>query len=118
MFRMNDLNENQVLTITASDRLTIDDYKRLLPELEELLEKHDSVRFYIKLENLSGFDMEALWKEIKFDYKHKNQYGKTAIVGDKKWEKWGTKISKLFFDAEMKFFDKSQSDEAWNWVNA
>ena len=117
MLRIDDLNENQVLTITASDRLTREDYDRLLPELEELLEKNDPVRFYIKLEDISGFEMGALVEDLKFDFKHKNQYGKTAIVGDKKWEEWGTKISKMFFDSEMKFFYEDQRDDAWNWVN-
>jgi len=45
-------------------------------------------------------------------------FGKTAIVGDKKWEESGTKISKLFFDSKMKFFYKDQSDEVWRWVNS
>jgi len=117
MLRIDNLNENQVLTIRASDRLTKEDYNRLLPELEQMLEKHSPLRFYIKLEDLSGFEIEALVEDLKFDYKHKNQYGKTAIVGDKKWEEWGTKISKIFFDSEMKFFYKDQSDEAWSWVN-
>jgi hypothetical protein len=117
MLRIDNLTENKVLAITVSGRLTKEDYDRLLPELEELLEKHDSVRFYIKLEDLSGFETGALWKDMKFDFKHKNQYGKTAIVGDKKWEEWATKISKILFDSEMKFFYKDQSDDAWNWVN-
>ena len=34
-FRIDDLNENQVLTITASDQLTKEDYSQLLPELEQ-----------------------------------------------------------------------------------
>ena len=38
-FRIDDLNENQVLTITASDRLTKEGYNQLLPELEQMLEK-------------------------------------------------------------------------------
>ena len=118
MLRIGNLTENKVLTITASEVLTKKDYDRLLPELEKLLDNHGRLRFFIKLENLSGFDMEALWEDIKFDYKHKNQYGRTAIVGDKKWEEWGAKISKMFFDSEMKFFYQNQSDDAWNWVNA
>jgi hypothetical protein len=54
---------------------------------------------------------------VKFDYKHSSRYGKTAIVGHKKWQEWGTKISKLFLDTEMRFFYEDQSDEAWRWVN-
>lgn len=117
MLRIDNLNENRVLTLTASDKLTRKDYEHLLPDLEDMLNKHGTLRFYIMLEDLSGFDLGALWQEIKFDYKHKNQFGKTAIVGDKKWEEWSTTFSKLFFDSEMKFFYKDKSVEAWKWVN-
>ena len=118
MLRIDNPNENKVLTVLASGTLTKEDYLRLLPGLEKMLEKHGTLRFFIKLEDFSGFKLGALWEDIKFDYKHKNQYGKTAILGDKKWEEWGTKISKIFFDSEMKFFYKDQSNEAWNWVNS
>jgi hypothetical protein len=117
MLRIDHPNENKVVTVTVSKQLTKEDYQRLLPELEEMLKQYGALRFYIELKEFSGFEMGALWEDIKFDYKHKNQYGKTAIVGDKHWEEWGTKISKLFFDAEMKFFYEDQSDEAWSWVN-
>lgn len=67
------------------------------------------IRFYIRLEDFEGFGLEAIWEDIKFDYNHQRQYGKTAIVGDKKWEEWGTKFSNIFFDAELKFFDREQA---------
>lgn len=118
MLKIGTLNENQVLTVTASQKLTKEDYTCLLPELEKLLEKHGSLRFYIVLEDFAGFELGALTEDIKFDIRHKNQFGKTAIVGDKKWEEWGTKISKIFFCSEMAFFYKDQSDEAWDWVNS
>ncbi|NNE66232.1 MAG: STAS/SEC14 domain-containing protein [Pyrinomonadaceae bacterium] len=118
MLRIGKLNENGVLTINVSGSLTKEDFDRHLPELEILLEQQDMLRFFIKLEDFSGYELDALWEDIKFDHKHKNQYGKTAIVGEKRWEEWGTKLSSLFFDAKMKFFYNDQSDEAWKWVNS
>ena len=56
-------------------------------------------------------------KCLAFDAKHKNDLGKTAIVGDSKWEEWATDIASLFFDADMKFFEESESVQAWRWVN-
>lgn len=117
MLRIDNLNENQVLTVTASERLTKEDYNGVLPELEEILKKHGTLNFYIKLEDISGVEMGALWEDVKFDYRQKNQFGKTAIVGDRKWEEWFMKISRIFFDSKMKFFYQDQSEEAWNWVN-
>ena len=118
MLKIEALNENRVVTITASGKLTKKDYDQLLPELEKLLHSLESLRCYIKLDDFTGFDLDALWEDIKFDQKHMDQYGKTAIVGDKKWEEWGTKFSALFFKSELKFFYKNHSDNAWEWVNS
>ena len=117
MLKVENLNENKVLSITASGKLTKEDYTSMLPELEDLLKNHGMIRFYLRLEDFEGFEWEALWEDIKFDYAHQRQYGKTAIVGNKKWEELGTKFSSLFFDAEMKFFYKEQAQDAWDWVN-
>jgi hypothetical protein len=38
------------------------------------------LRFYIKLDKLSGIEPEALRKDLEFDRRHKGRYGKTAIV--------------------------------------
>jgi len=118
MLTVENLNENKVLTITATGKLTKGDYTSMLPELVSLLKNHGLIRFYIKLEDFQGFEVEALWEDIKFDYEHQRQYGKTAIVGSKKWEELGTKFSSLFFGAEMKFFYKEQANDAWDWVNS
>lgn len=118
MLKIDNINDKQVVTISVSGKVTKDDYEKILPQLEGLLEQYKTLRFYITLDDLSGFEKEALWKDIKFDAKHKNQYGKTAIVGDKKWEEWGIKISNLFFDAEMQFFYTDQLTKAWEWVNS
>ena len=117
MLKVENLNENKVLPIIVSGTLTMEDYISLLPELEDLLKKQGVIRFYIRLEDFEGFELEALWEDIKFDFAHQRQYGKTAIVGSKKWEEWGTRFSSLFLGAETKFFYKDQAQDAWDWVN-
>ena len=60
---------------------------------------------------------QALWDEMKFDVKHCNDIERCAIVGDPSWHQWMTKMGQTIFRrAQMKYFDKSQSEEAWQWV--
>lgn len=117
MLNIGNLNDNEVLTITAKGKLKEEDYNRVLPQLEQLLQEHEKLRFFIKLDDFQGFEPEALWKELKFDKKHRDEFGKTAVVGDRKWEELGTKLSDLFFRAEVRFFESEGSDKAWEWVN-
>jgi len=118
MFVLDGPNENDVLTVSISQHLTKDDYQQFLPKLEKLFQQNRKLRFFIELKDFYGFEIGALWEDLKFDLKHKNQYGKAAIVGETKWVEWGTKIAALFFASEMKFFSKEQRDEAWQWVNS
>lgn len=118
MLNIDQPNENEVVKIEVSKKLTMEDYEKYLPEFDRLFEKYDALRFYIVLEDFFGFELEALLEEIKFDYRHKNQFGKSAIVGDKKWEEWLANFSGLLVESRMKFFEKEQKQEAWNWVNS
>ena len=117
MLTLGQLNENKVVTIHVQGKLTKTDYERVLPDLEIMMNEHGVLKFYIKLEDFSGFDMDALWEDIKFDYKQQKQYGKIAIVGQKQWEEWGVKLSDLFFKSEVKFFYEEQAEQAWQWIN-
>ncbi len=60
----------------------------------------------------------ALWDEIKFDVVHARQIERCAVVGDRAWEAWMTKLSRpLFSRAEMRFYDVPERNKAWEWIN-
>lgn len=65
----------------------------------------------------TGWTLGGLWRDLKFDAEHAKQFGRMAILGDRKWEKWGTEASDPFFPGEMHFFDKSQRGEAEAWLH-
>lgn len=116
MIEIGTLGDDKVLPVTASGKVTKEDYEKAIPKLEALLEEHGTLRFFIRLENVTGFELGALWEDLKFDRRHMNEFGKTAIVGDRTWEEWLTRISGLFFSPEVKFFYADREDEAREWV--
>ncbi len=38
------------------------------------------------------------------------------MVGDRKWEKWVANFCKPFAKAKVKYFDRSEVDAAWKWL--
>ena len=67
--------------------------------------------------DFSGWDLGGLWQDLKFDLAHKDRFGWIAIVGDKKWEEWGTKLSDLLFhSAQMCFFWPDQRTQGERWL--
>lgn len=116
MIEIGTVSEDKVLPVTASGKVSKADYEKAIPQLESLLEEHGSLRFFVKLENVSGFELGALWEDLKFDRKHMNQFGRTAVVGDKAWEEWLTRVSGLFFSPEVRFFYSDDEEAARAWV--
>ena len=110
--------ENGLLWIRAGGRLEDEDYNRFVPQFERIAEREaGTVPMVIELApDFSGWDLGGLWRDLKFDIRHKDCFGRIAIIGDSKWEEWGTEMSSSLFRAEMKFFQPSQRSHAESWV--
>lgn len=63
-------------------------------------------------------DIAGLWKDIRFDAKHQDDMECVAVVGEKNWEAWATKLSQPFLKADMRFFTPDQSDAVRKWITA
>lgn len=106
-----------VVVVTASGRLSDEDYKRFVPEFEGLAARAGGpLRMLVELVDFQGWEPRALWDELRFDAAHRDAFGRMAVVGDKAWQEWGTKLSKPFFAAEMRFFEPSRIDAARDWL--
>jgi hypothetical protein len=53
---------------------------------------------------------------MKFGRDYHKKIEKMAIVGDKKWQEWLTKVAEPFYAVEAKFFSPDDIDDAWAWV--
>jgi hypothetical protein len=108
----------KVLAIQLSGKLLHRDYQEFVPMLEKRIEEHGSVRCFIELTDFEGIEFHALWDEFKFDAQHARQIERCAIVGDREWESWMTKLSRpIFSNAKIQFYDLAERDKAWEWIN-
>ena len=106
-----------LLHVRAGGRLEPEDYERFVPLFETLADRAPgSVPMLIDLgPDFAGWSFAGLWRDAKFDVKHNDRFGRIAVVGDRKWEKWGSELAAPFFPGtEMRFFDRDQgAAEAW-----
>jgi hypothetical protein len=70
------------------------------------------------MEDFDGWTAKALWSDVKFDFKHRNDFEKVAMVGRKDWMDWMTQLMKPFTSAEIKFFELEEQAAARAWINA
>lgn len=106
-----------VVDITASGTLTSEDYDRLIPELERVAAEQGPLRIYIELHDFTGWTPPALWKDIRFDAQHQDDMERIAVVGERRWEDWATRLSKPFLKADVRFFPREEAEEARRWLS-
>ncbi len=88
-----------------------------MPKLEKLIEERGSILCLVQMIDVHGIEPRALWDEIKFDVRHARQIERCAVVGDRAWEAWMTRLSRLILvNAEIRFFDKTECEQAWEWI--
>ena len=111
-----DRRSDGILAIYADGQLTTDDYADFVPRFETLAQGGPTPMRIELGPAFTGWSVPALWRDLKFDYRHRGQFGRTAIIGDKRWEKWRTELTDPFFAGAVRFFDLSRSDEAEQWL--
>jgi hypothetical protein len=107
-------NSGNVLVVNVSGKLAHADYREFLPKLEAIVREHGKAFLLVHLEDFHGWEIDAVWDDIRLGLTRGGDFGCCAIVGEKKWQKWITRLVRPFF--KVKYFDKSELLEAWRWV--
>ncbi|MCW5705223.1 MAG: STAS/SEC14 domain-containing protein [Bradyrhizobium sp.] len=113
--------EDRILVIRAGGKLSLAEYDRFVPAFEEAAAREPGrLPMLIELDDdFAGWDLGGLWRDLKFDVKYRERFGCIAVVGDKRWEEWGTKLSNpLFPSAEMRFFEHEARASAKMWLQS
>jgi hypothetical protein len=87
-----------------------------VPLFERLIAQHGKLRLLVEMQEFHGWDVSALWQDIKFDLKHFKDIERLALLGESKWEKGMATFCKPFTSATIRYFDVAQAAAARAWV--
>jgi len=99
-----------------SGKLHDEDYKTFVPLVDREIAKDGKVNVLAQFHDFHGWDVKALWDDIKISTTHCTKIKKIALVGEKTWEKWMAKVCKPFTMAKIQYFDASQIEAAKAWL--
>jgi hypothetical protein len=105
-----------VLGFRLSGKLHDEDYKKFVPAIDAALAQQGKVRLLAQFHDFHGWDLHALWDDIKFSTTHCTKIDRIALVGEKTWEKWMATVCKPFTMAKVRYFDAAQVDQALAWL--
>ena len=99
-----------------SGKLHDEDYKKFVPIVDAEIAKEGKVNFLAQLEDFHGWDLHALWDDVKFATTHCTKIKRIAMVGDRSWEKWMATVCKPFTMAKVRYFDTAEIEAAKAWL--
>jgi hypothetical protein len=105
-----------ILAFKMTGKLHDEDYKQFVPIVEMAIQAYGKVRLLAEFADFHGWDLHALWDDIKFATTHCADVERVALVGDQKWEEWMAKICRPFAMAKLRYFDARESITAWIWL--
>ena len=108
--------KGNLVRVEVSGQLTQDDYDALVPSWRATIARHGTMRMLFVMRDFEGWTPQAAWEDFRFDLKHHQQVERIAMVGEKQWQHWMTKIASWFVDPEVRYFDATQENEAESWV--
>lgn len=108
-------HDGKVLWVRASGKLTTGDYERFVPEFERLIERHGEIRIAFEARDFHGWEAGALWEDAKL-IRHYHDIERFAVVGEKRWEEWMSKLCKVFTKADVRFYALPEADQARAWL--
>jgi hypothetical protein len=117
MFEKLKESKGNVIGFLLTGKLTDADYKAVAPEFEEGIKRHGKIRLLWYLVEFHGWEPKAAWDDYEYWRKYGKDIERVAIVGEKLWEEWMTKLAKLFMRGNVKYFDQNELDDAWAWVS-
>lgn len=106
----------KVLSFKLSGKLHDEDYKQFVPLVDTAIGKEGKVRLLAQFHDFHGWDMKALWDDIKFSTTHCTKIERIALVGEKSWEKWMANVCKPFTMAKIRYFNATELDAAKAWL--
>jgi len=96
-------------------QITRDEVIKLEHEIEQAISKHGKIRVLLDLRPFPYADVGAFWEDVKFA-RHAKGIERAAVIGDRQWEKWATRIFGALSGTATRYFERSDAQRAWEWL--
>ena len=117
MFKFIDGLPRDVMAIEATGKVTHEDYRNtLIPKAEAMMAKGPIRMLYVIGQEFTGFELEALWDDSAFGFRHWHDFTHIAVVTDHPWMSAMVSMFKPLFHGEVRLFRLSELAAAKGWI--
>lgn len=117
MFEFGYLPAQKLLTVRMSGDLTADDCEAATSECKEAVDQAEGkLNAVLEIAGLRGWSIAELWKELKFDVEHFDDFRRVAVIDQPNAADLFGNTSSSFTSADVKFFTVEEIDDAKSWA--
>lgn len=105
-----------MIEVHVSGTLRHGDYEKFIPRVELRIQQHGPILLLVVMHDFHGWQPQAIWDDVKFDFRHYKDIRRIAMVGERKWQEWMSHFCKPFTAASIRYFDQHNLEEARKWL--
>jgi len=109
---------DRVLAYEISGDFTGDDMRTFIERLEEIASTGEKALLYQDIVDRGSFDLETIKVKIRNLGMIWRSVEKIAVVGDARWLEIYIGVMDHLTPQHMKYFERSQKDEAFAWLTS
>jgi hypothetical protein len=93
--------------------------ERISAALQKLTAQTGKARLLLAVQHYPSFNSaEDLYFDLRFAVPLADRIERLAVVGDRVWKDTWISLFGLFSGIQTAYFDRSEMDQAWQWVSA
>lgn len=110
-------NEENLLHVALSGKLTTREFEVFFAQLESDLGALSNLRVVFELGDVS-WQRRSGWTRLSFDSRHRTDIRKLAIIGDLSQSEWMASACEPLTVQEVQLFQPTQRKEALDWIGS
>jgi hypothetical protein len=107
---------DNILAVRVKDELTIPDFDQYRNIVRDLMLKHKEAHIYYEMVGVDWVQPVAAIENGLFDIIHGLDYGRVAMVGEKKWQEWAAKLISPVKKKGVRYYDLAEKERAMKYV--
>ena len=117
MFEKLPESSGNVVGYKLSGKLSHADYMDIEPEIDRAVDEFGKIDLLCEFGyNFKGWKTRAFWDDLKMAVTKRDAFDKVAVVGFTDGQRRMTKMFRPFTKADVKYYDRSHVQDAWQWL--
>lgn len=114
--RVDELDDG-MLEVKLLGKLEASAYEGVSEQLAEIVGRHGRIKLLLDLSEFDGWQgLGGLGSHLTLIRDHYQAPTQVAVVGDAAWQRLAERVVSRFIDAEAKYFESADRDDAERWI--